>query len=391
MRLAIFFAASTLICDGQKYYSVASIFKMLRYFPDFFDIDLICPVRKGIQEGNEVDISGMKLYSIPSWTRASELYLRKLVPISIELSKIFSSSAKYWDAIFIIDADILSQVAFVLGSLHKIPAIIYLRGNASFEIMSRNNKGVRRFLAWLWCRWLERVIPRMLRRSIGVVTGQALFQKYCYANSNLITYYASSVLEPQISGIPVRMNDHKSRELRLLIVGNLVSYKGVDIGLYAIKKLLDKGVIVSLQIVGVGPEQGYLENLAVELGLQEHVKFKGFIPHGEELFHYYKNADALLMPSRTEGTPKVVPEAFSCGLPVIASAVGGLSEMISDGYNGILLCEPSADQFSSAIERLLLTEGLLEKLSSGAYQSASRFTAKAQISHLKTSFEDMLE
>nr|MDA8086981.1 glycosyltransferase [Nitrospiraceae bacterium] len=106
---------------------------------------------------------------------------------------------------------------------------------------------------------------------------------------------------------------------------------------------------------------------------------RGFVPYGGRLFDLYAGADVFLLLSRSEGTPKVVPEAFSFGLPVIASGVGGVPDMVNDGENGILLPALTAQALSLALERLIDSPGELVRLSEGAFRSAGRYSIERQL------------
>jgi glycosyltransferase involved in cell wall biosynthesis len=115
---------------------------------------------------------------------------------------------------------------------------------------------------------------------------------------------------------------------RLLFVGRLTQAKGVDVALQACAMLGKDGAAVRLDVAGEGPERERLEELAKRLGVA--AKFHGGVPF-EEVLGLYEAADILVLPSRTEGWPKVLVEAMAFGVPCVATG-GGLNDwMVGDG------------------------------------------------------------
>ncbi|MEO8780050.1 MAG: glycosyltransferase family 4 protein [Rhodanobacter sp.] len=119
-----------------------------------------------------------------------------------------------------------------------------------------------------------------------------------------------------------------------LTVGHLVELKGVDIVIEALAQVAD----ATLLIAGEGPERHRLQQLVERLGLSARVRFLGAIPH-DELCEYYNAADAMVLASSREGMPNVVLEAMACGTPVVATAVGGIPELITVPEAGELMRE----------------------------------------------------
>ncbi len=131
-------------------------------------------------------------------------------------------------------------------------------------------------------------------------------------------------------------------------VGNLVPVKGPELALEA----LSRREGVELLLVGDGPLAGRLRVRAHRLGISQRVHWLGRLPH-REVARCLLAADALILPSLSEGEPNVVLEALGCGRPVVAAAVGGAVELVEEGRNGALFRAGRVDELVQALDRVL--------------------------------------
>jgi glycosyltransferase involved in cell wall biosynthesis len=145
----------------------------------------------------------------------------------------------------------------------------------------------------------------------------------------------------------------------ITFIGRLDYLKGVDVLLQALRKLIDSRIPVHLDILGDGPERNKLEMMSQQLGINDAVTFHGAV-HGVE--PYLQQATMLVLPSLSEGMPNVVLEAMACGLPVIATRVGGIVDIIADGENGLLVDAQRPDQLYDAMKKLFTDRQLADRL-----------------------------
>jgi glycosyltransferase involved in cell wall biosynthesis len=137
----------------------------------------------------------------------------------------------------------------------------------------------------------------------------------------------------------------------LLYVGNLVPVKGVDLLIEACGLLKTDGPPFHLHLIGKGSDRPALEKRSAELGLQQFVTFHGPKPHSE-LPDWFRAADLLVLPSRSEGVPNVLLECSACGTPYVATNVGGVPEIAAFGDGtGVQAEDPKA--LADAIRRRL--------------------------------------
>ena len=124
-------------------------------------------------------------------------------------------------------------------------------------------------------------------------------------------------------------------------------------------------------IVGDGPDQQTLKSMAQSLLVDDWFVFTGYVA---DLRSYYTTANLVVLPSYTEGSPNVLLEAMAAGLPIVATAVGGVPEIVSDEKEALLVEKHNPVAIARAIERLL-SDGLLQQqLSEAARQSVSAYS-----------------
>ncbi|HXQ28029.1 MAG TPA: glycosyltransferase family 4 protein [Gemmatimonadales bacterium] len=151
----------------------------------------------------------------------------------------------------------------------------------------------------------------------------------------------------------------------ILFVGRLVARKGVDRLIAAVARLGQGAPIV--EIVGDGPERGALEDLARRLGLGARVQFRGKIS-AEALQESYARAAVAVLPAvvdargDTEGLGVVLLEAMNSGIPVVASRVGGIPDIVEDGVSGLLVPPGDEAALADALGRLIRDPDLAARL-----------------------------
>lgn len=145
--------------------------------------------------------------------------------------------------------------------------------------------------------------------------------------------------------------------------GRLSLEKGHAILLEAMARIASEMPDVWLVLLGDGPERRRLEALAASLGISSRVVFPGFRDDVAAIFHAM---DCLVLPSLTEGLPMVILEAYACGRPVVAAAVGGVPEVVCHGETGLLVPAGDAAELGRAIRALLADPTARERMGGAA-------------------------
>ena len=132
-------------------------------------------------------------------------------------------------------------------------------------------------------------------------------------------------------------------------IGRMTAVKRTDDVLIAFKSLRDSGIDAVLCMVGDGPDRVLLEQRARELGVARDTVFLGY---QEDVAPFYAAFDALVLPSGNEGTPVTVIEALAAELPVVATRVGGVPDVVRDGEDGFLVEAGATDDLAERLGRL---------------------------------------
>ncbi len=162
----------------------------------------------------------------------------------------------------------------------------------------------------------------------------------------------------------------------ILFVGRIQPLKGVDIAVEMLAQLEDQ--TAELMIVGGASglegeaEVERIKNIIDTLDLADRVHFVEPKPH-YALSTFYRAADVLVMPSRSESFGLVALEAAACGIPVVAAAVGGLRTLVRDGVTGYLIEDRNPQDYAAAVDRILGDEALASRLAAAAAVTASRY------------------
>ncbi len=149
-----------------------------------------------------------------------------------------------------------------------------------------------------------------------------------------------------------RQRNITTEKIKILTIGRLVWEKGYEYGINAIKKLIYKGFNIEYTIVGEGYLDKSLIKIVEDSGIKEYVTFKGGL-YGEKLVAEYDLADIFFLPSIAEALPVVIMEALYCGLPVVATDVGSIKQLVINDKTGILVPSKNADLLAKAIEKMI--------------------------------------
>jgi glycosyltransferase involved in cell wall biosynthesis len=164
----------------------------------------------------------------------------------------------------------------------------------------------------------------------------------------------------------------------LTFVGRLTRQKALDVAIAAICRVPEARLIV----IGDGPDRQRLEAIARDSSAASRVVFRGPLPRAEALA-VVAGSEAALLTSAWENFPHSAVEALSVGVPVVSTAVGGVPEIVRDGFNGLLVPIGDVDAVTDAVARVVREDGLRARLAGNARPSVDHLSVAAVYGQLE--------
>jgi len=255
----------------------------------------------------------------------------------------------------------------------KMPDLLHLHGHfaaslGQFAVLAAGR--LRNWIAeWMSCRLANRVV------AVSEHDRQTLISRRLCARSKLTVIY--NAYDPARFAAAANGGSAAANGMMLGFVGRLVDQKGCDVLIEAMPKVLAQHPEIRLRVVGDGPDRPRLEALTHRLDLARAVDFVGYRPTSAALL---ADVDIVVVPSRYEPFGIVAVEAMASGRPVVASAVGGLSEIVADGQTGLLVPPGDPDRLAAALTRLLDHPEVRETMASASRRRvAEKFSPEVSI------------
>ncbi len=248
----------------------------------------------------------------------------------------------------------------------RIPYALEIHHVVGFPRAATLSEWIGRVLSRLFLVWDAKSAARV--RTVNASVKECLTAFGIPASNIHVVpsfYLDAQILRP-LPGVP--------KQYDLVFSGRLVPNKGLRTVLDALALLPG----VSLLVLGDGPERSACERHARTLGIADRVAFHGWVPDQEALVCMLQSAKVLVMNSLSEGGPRVVLEAMACGMPVIATRVGVMPEVIHDGENGVFTSGEPGD-LATKVRGLLDDSSLRDSLGKHAQEVIGRFERKSLI------------
>jgi len=199
-----------------------------------------------------------------------------------------------------------------------------------------------------------------LADAILVLSSEWLPLKQILPSRHIYLLYNAIDLQPYLKAAAKRNLLNSHFPFQILYLGHIGKAKGSFLLVEAAKLLQQQGEKAIIRLVGAELTAGEIAALRREIEenhLQESVMIHSPV-FGEEKINLFGQADIFVYPSFHEGIPIAVIEAMACGLPIIATAVGGLPDLVQDGINGLLITAGKAEELAGAITHLIHNEPL---------------------------------
>jgi glycosyltransferase involved in cell wall biosynthesis len=371
---------------NNKYYLNGAFGRYVDELSNYYDrIYLVLPTRLK-DECEETDYcltsNNIIMQELPYYDGVVDA-LRKKRDITDALRKY----SKYWNStIYIRWPTPFFKLLTKIANRKCLPVCYHLVGDSEIVVKKGTKyKGILRMIAIAYAKYNAWQVKRIIKETPTLVNGNGLRRLYTEYNPYIkeirtSTFYKNEIIQREPRDIKECIN--------LLYVGYLRHEKGLEYLIKAVDLIKRNNIICKLSIVGDGDKRKELEDLVHAMHLDECVKFCGYIPVGDTLFSEYKNADIFVLPSISEGTPRVLLEAMSCGAAVVATETGGIPFTVTNLENGLLVPIKSAEKIAEAIIRLRDDRDLYLKIIKNGYKTANMNTIEHHVEEVYHFIQD---
>lgn len=275
--------------------------------------------------------------------------------------------------------------AFELARRAGKPAFVLVVGDLAALLPTMPYRGVKSALWRAYTGFEEWAVQRMVDRSLAFANGGALAAKHARSGHGVIETKTTTIAARDIAA---RTDTCGAPTVRLLTVSRIDPRKGLRVLPTVVRALRSGGTDVTLDIVGPtvgGPgdrERAAIADEAAAHGVGDALHFKGAVPL-DRLLPLYRDYDIFVLPTLPgEGIPRVLLEAMTGGVPIVATRVAGIPSLIDHEVNGLLVETASADQIAASVERIVRDAALRRRLIANGYETARRFTLEAQAAQM---------
>ncbi|WP_434655850.1 glycosyltransferase family 4 protein [Thermoanaerobacterium thermosaccharolyticum] len=290
--------------------------------------------------------------------------------------KLLRKVVKKNDIIWLKLSYVSSYFTYLFCNLNGKIIITQLVGDV--DVGKRIYKGNLNRIMFYFMKKLIKLIHK--RSDIQVFVSKYLADKYAYKKGHIIIANENRITEDIIVKIDqIKMRDENT-PFKILFIGRLSPEKGIFDLLKAVQKIRDENLI--LTIIGDGILKDKIIDYVNINNLTDKVNIKGYAKWGKQLFDIIKSNHVLILPSYSEGLGLVILEAMSMGVPVIASNVGGIPEIVYNNYNGLLFEPGNIDELVNKIKYLINNEKIRYNLSINSVNLAKENTIEKQMNKI---------
>jgi len=322
--------------------------------------------------------SGVRVVPLPFYENTFDVYRRVLNIVPATVAQSWGEIGRC-DVLWIIQPHPLIAYFLAIAEILGVPYFLQVRGNILADI-GRRYTGLKYLMGKvvaLTSHWSNLFA---LRKNPGFVVGVELVRLYARKGTKPANISPSLISEKMITESRIRLKKTihlPGRVVRVLFVGRVEPEKGLRYLFDAIGILENErpenfklAVVGEAQRGGEGKEEA-LKRLASSAGRSALIEFKGYIPFGSELFSEYLKSDVFVLPSLSEGIPKVIFEAMAFGVPVITTDVGGITGVVVDHFSGLIIDKESARSIANAVAEVLDNTALRTRLVYNALNTVS--------------------
>lgn len=275
--------------------------------------------------------------------------------------------------------------AFRAAMAKRKPVFLLVVGDYEALLPHLPYRGVKKALFRAYVAFEEWALRQMTSRVLTFTNGAALRRKHEHDGGRIIETKTTTL---GAGDIGTRTDVAASGAIKALTVSRIDPRKGLRALPGAIAELVADGIDVSLDIIGptiglIGDsERDAIADEARQRGVAERVRLVGAVPL-DQLMAKYREYDVFILPTQPgEGIPRVLLEAMANGLPVVTTDVSGITSLVVNGGNGLLIPDASSTSVAGAVKRLARDGDLRRRLIQGGYRTARAHTLEHQAAEM---------
>jgi glycosyltransferase involved in cell wall biosynthesis len=332
-----------------------------------------------LERGHEIEVV-ITADAAPAEQPYQIRWVSRAQPAGVRHGRVVNAIVKHAAQADVVYATSMLGRASLGSAVARCPLVVKLVADEAYERAQRlglfdgDLDAFQRFAGGARVRVLRRARDRALRRVDALVCPSSYLASLALSwgiPEERVTVLPNPA--PDVPALPDRDGARAALELvgpALAFAGRITRQKSLDIALAALARV--EGV--TLLVAGDGPDLPDIRRQASARGLDGRVRFLGPLER-DGVLTLFRAADAALLPSSWENFPHTAVEALAVGTPVVATAVGGVPEIVRDGENGLLVAPGDDAALAAAIERIVGEGGLRERLATEAASSVDHLRA----------------
>ncbi|HEX7283894.1 MAG TPA: glycosyltransferase family 4 protein [Vicinamibacterales bacterium] len=275
--------------------------------------------------------------------------------------------------------------AFRIARAQNKPVFLLVVGDYEALLPHLGYRGIKKALFGAYVGFEEWALRHMTTRALTFTNGAALRDKHEAQGARVIETKTTTLSDHDIAN---RTDTCTGPDIRLLTVSRIDPRKGLRALPALVASLVAAGTNVTADIIGptiglIGDsERDSIQADANAAGVGDRVRLPGPIAL-DRLMPLYRDYDIFVLPTRPgEGIPRVLLEAMAAGLPIVTTRVSGITSLITDEENGLLVHDASPEQLTKAVKKLIDSPTLRQRLIAGGYATARAHTLERQAAHM---------
>ena len=368
--------------DGALWEAEGSFARYVDSIAPYFDrVVLAVPVfDTPPASGSRVRATNVTLAPLPYFPGPRQFYPRLL--------SIRSRLGRWVDQCDVIHLRVPSPAAifaFRIAEARRKPIFLLVVGDYAALLPHLGYRGIKKVLFSQYVAFEEWALRYMTRRALTFANGASLRAKHERDGGKV---HETKTTTLSLSDFSTRTDTCAGRRIRMLAVSRIDPRKGLRSLPAVVSGLVAAGHDVTLDVVGptiglIGEsERDAIAAEAERLGVSDRVNLRGAVAL-DQLLPLYREFDLFVLPTRPgEGIPRVLMEAMAAGLPIVTTDVSGISSLITNGENGLLVPEGSTPGMIDALRSLITTPALRQGLIQNGYATARAHTLERQAASL---------